>query len=699
MFFRPLILLSCTLSFACAQEIVSLDKIEVQETAMTLEERKESSISKRIVKSEELAQYGDLNALEMLKRTPGVTIAAGKKRGGAPGKGYTKVLVDGEEVSTSSSKRSSPLEQISPDMIERVEIMTNGSAEYTAEAIGGIVNIVLKKPKSDGLLIAKATGGVYGSSQMATLFGQYEKKSGKVSVMINATATDTRKDDTSSLEDTQSGVTTSQKNSTDSISKGVGMNTKVIYTVDKFNKYTMDGTLGYWYASADENSVATSLGATTKNSHETRAGDGYYYSLKFLGDHRIGQSMMIDWKLIAHESTSQMDKVSIESVAPSTVDQDDSTLFGVYGGNANLSYVVNTHFIKSGIEYKYSKNCDEVQTVIDGVDKTIPEDNIRMNQDKYAVYLQDEWSVSEAFVITPGIRYEKIDRDYGNVSSLAYFAPSLHALFKLTPNDNLRASVAKTVKLPRLDEISTSVNSSLSDNTIDHPDTTGNIDLTEETAISYELRAEHYFDDKGIVSMSGFYRDIDEKIEKLTYCLDADQNEVSCVLGRYVQKPKNAGEGKLWGVELELKKPLTSVLQGLGIWGNATLQNSTLHNNTTGFTGVIGETSGVVANIGIDHSYAPYRLTYGVGYRYDGGFDDPIDQSGIEKSQKAFGVLDLYATKKLDSTFKLTFNAKNITSETIKTTSNRYVSGALVQTQIENENSQPQFLLTLEGRW
>lgn len=691
MFFRPLILLSCSLSLACAQEIVSLDKIEVQESAMTLEERKESSISKRIIKSEELAQYGDLNALEMLKRTPGVTIAAGKKKGGAPGKGYTKVLVDGEEVSTSSSKRNSPLEQISPDMIERVEIMTNGSAEYTAEAVGGIVNIVLKKPKSDGLMIAKATGGVYGSSPMATLFGQYEKKSGDVSMMINATATDTRKDDTSSMEDTQSGVTTSQQNSTDSISRGVGINTKVIYTADNFNKYTLDGTLGYWYADADENSIATSLGATTKNAHETREGDGYYYSLKLLGDHRIGQSMMIDWKLIAHGSSSQMDKTSVQSVTPSsTVDQDDSTLFGVYGGNANLSYVVNTHFIKSGIEYKYSKNRDEVQTVIDGVDTTSPSDNVRMNQDKYAVYLQDEWSVSDAFVITPGIRYEKIDRDYGSVSSLDYFAPSLHALFKLSPSDNLRASVAKSVKLPRLDEITTSVNSSLSDNTIDHPDTTGNPALHEEEALSYELRAEHYFEDKGIVSASGFYRDIDEKIEKL----------VTLESGRYVQRPYNAGTGKLWGVELELKKPLTSILEGLGIWGNTTFQNSTLHNNTSGFTGVIGETPDVVANIGIDHTYAPYRVTYGIGYRYDGGFDDPIDQSGIEKSQKAFGVLDLYTTKKLDSTFKLTFNAKNITSETIKTTSNRYdVSGTLVQTQIENENSQPQFLLTLEGRW
>jgi iron complex outermembrane receptor protein len=400
--------------------------------------------------------------------------------------------------------------------------------------------------------------------------------------------------------------------------------------------------------------------------------------------------MMIDWKLISHGSGSDMKKTAVQSVTPSTiVNQEDDTLFAMYGGNANLSYALNTHFIKSGIEYKYSKSRDDVQTLSNGVDVTQPSDNVAINQDKYAVYLQDEWSVSDVFVVTPGIRYEKIDRDYGSVSALDYFAPSLHALFKLTPNDNLRASVAKTVKLPRLDEISTSVNSSLSDNTIDHPDTTGNPSLTEETALSYELRGEHYFEDKGIMSASGFYRDIEDKIENLT----------TLESGRYVKKPYNAGTGKLWGVELELKKPLTMVVEGLGLWGNATFQNSTLHNTTSGFTGVIGETSDVVANIGIDHSYTPYRLTYGIGYRYDGGFDDPIDQSGIEKSQKAFGVLDVYATKKLDSTFKLTLNAKNITSETIMTTSNRYSGGALVQTQVENEHSQPQFLLTLEGKW
>ena len=78
---RTLILFTCTLSLACAQELVTLEKIEVQEKYSSVEERKENSIAKRIIKAEDLIQYGDLNALEMLKRIPGVSVSEGKKKG------------------------------------------------------------------------------------------------------------------------------------------------------------------------------------------------------------------------------------------------------------------------------------------------------------------------------------------------------------------------------------------------------------------------------------------------------------------------------------------------------------------------------------------------------------------------------------------------------------------------------------------
>jgi outer membrane receptor for ferric coprogen and ferric-rhodotorulic acid len=169
---------------------------------------------------------------------------------------------------------------------------------------------------------------------------------------------------------------------------------------------------------------------------------------------------------------------------------------------------------------------------------------------------------------------------------------------------------------------------------------------------------------------------------------------------RYVQRPENSGEAQLWGAELEVKKQLGEWVEGLGIWGNATVQKTALQNTVSGFSGVIAETPAYLLNFGVDHTYALYGLSYGAAYRYNGGFDDPIDQSGIVKSQNRYGVLDVYATKRLDSTFKLSLNLKNITREPIETTSSRYdTSGNLIQTQRDKESSRASVLLTLDGKW
>lgn len=674
---------SLLISFSHAQETVSMEKIQVEaDSAAAIESRKEDSISKRIVTGSQLTQYGDLNALEILKRTAGVSIPDGTKKG-APGKGYTKVLVDGEEVSTSTRRRGSVLEQISPDMIERIEVMSNGSAEYTAEAMGGIVNIVLKKPKSDGKAVVRLTGGMYHDSPMGTAFASYEKQEGKLSYLIGTTYSDTQRDD-AYVNDTNGTIQTSDE---EIRSRFLNLNTKFIYTADAKNKYTFSTDLGINDESSMIHDVTTTSGTVSKNIDETDQNDGFFYMAKALGEHHISQSTLADWKLIFHGREQEGEKNSRDTVSLDTLHQNDDSLFRVYGGNSNLSYIYDQHFFKGGVEYRHMSQRDDIRNDANG---TQTSNSVSMDQDRYAVYVQDEMNLGDTIILTPGVRYEKTSRDVGSVGSIDYVAPSLHMLYKITPDDQLRLSVAKSVKLPRLDEMSSTVDSSLGDNDINNPDITGNPNLVEETAIGYEIRLEHYFSDKGIMSLNTFYRDIKNKIEKWTR-LDGT---------RYVQKPENSGEAQLWGAEVEVKKQLGEWVEGLGIWGNATFQNTALQNTASGFSGVIAQTPAYLLNFGADYTYAPYGLGYGAAYRYNGGFDDPIDQSGIVKSQNRYGVLDVYVTKRLDPTFKLSLNLKNITREPMETTSSRYdTSGNLIQIQTDNESSRASVLLTLEGKW
>lgn len=677
--YRPFILLACSLSVVCAQEVLQLEKISVQETSQTLEERQESSIAKRIISGAELTQYGDLNALEVLKRTPGVTIPEGKSKKGAPGKGYTVVLIDGEEASSASKRRPSPLEQISPDMIERIEVMTNGSAEYTAEAMGGIVNIVLKKPKSQGLTTVKVIAGAYKDQPMETLFAQREGKSGNLSYLVNATLSDNQKSDTESI-DTLAASAEQEEREEDARDRMLNVTTKLIYTPSSKEKYTFDGSLAFSDNKTD--TTDTTYGLTNLLRKENDTSDSTMVWSKLSGEHHLSGSELLAWKLKFHQHEEEGEKISSEiSPIPSSQTQKDNTFFRVFGANSDYSLAMGEHFIKTGAELKHLYQNNEVQQ------SGAAASDLTLSENRGAVYVQDEIGIGETIVMTPGLRYEKVSRDFGQTSNIDYLAPSFHLLYKLTANDNVRASIAKTVKLPRLNEMAGTLVSSLYQNDINHPDFVGNPDLKEEKAISYELRGEHFFEDKGIVSIGGFYRTIDGKIEKLT-TFDGT---------RYIERPENAGNGKLWGVELELKKSLNAYLEGLGVFANATFQNSSL--TTNGFTRPIKQTADYLYNIGADHTLSAYRLTYGAAYRYVGGYDDPVDENGVSESQKGYGVFDLYASKRLDSTFKLGVNLKNVTASTITTTSKRSVGGIVMETQTDREHSEPQILLTLEGRW
>jgi iron complex outermembrane receptor protein len=676
---RPLFLYACTFSLICAQEILQLDKIEVEDHYSVIEERKENSIAKRIIQGEELTQYGDMNALEVLKRTPGVTIPEGKGKKGAPGKGYTKVLVDGEEISATSKRRGSPLEQISPDMIERIEVMTNGSAEYTAEAMGGIVNIVLKKPASEGKTIAKVTGGIYNEQPMASVFAQQEGKNGDLSYMFNATYADnTHKDDSSTHIDEPPSVT-EKITDEEGRFRALSLNSKLIYTPNAKTKYSFDASLGVNDNKSSSDERIYTNGTLSNVIHNRDESEGVMLWTKLAGQHHISGTELAEWKLKFHQNDSDG-----ETRSGSQLQYDDS-LFRVQGAEGSYSRAQGEHFIKTGAELKRLSQQEDIRVLNNGIETS--NEHQRLRQDKSSLYAQDEISIGENTVLTPGIRYENVSRDFGASSRLDYFAPSMHLLYRLSLNDNLRASIAKTVKLPRLDELSENVDSSLELNDLNHPDVSGNINLKEEKALSYEVRYEHFFEDKGIISIGGFYRVIDDKIEKLT-TLEG---------GRYIERPYNAGEAKLWSIEMELKKSLDSYVSGLGIFGNATFQNSSLTLNDS--KRPIKGTNDYLYNVGVDHTLSAYRLTYGTAYRYVGGYDDPMDENGIAESQKGYGTLDLYASKRLDSTFKAGVNLKNLTGTTIETTTKRYTSGSLVETQIDRENSEPHILFTLEGRW
>jgi ferric enterobactin receptor len=66
------------------------------------------------------------------------------------GSGNVRILIDGKPSGLVSFKGGSGLQQLQASMIDRVEVITNPSARYEAEGLGGVINIVLKKEQGQG---------------------------------------------------------------------------------------------------------------------------------------------------------------------------------------------------------------------------------------------------------------------------------------------------------------------------------------------------------------------------------------------------------------------------------------------------------------------------------------------------------------------------------------------------------------------
>ena len=133
------------------------------------EVRRESTASKIVIGREEIDKQGDATLGDVLKRLPGVTVQGAPGRGGAVrmrglGGGYTQILLDGERMPPGFS-----VDSLTPEQVERIEILRAPTAETGAQAIAGTINIVLregKKTNPDDLKLTYGREHGQGSGQL-----------------------------------------------------------------------------------------------------------------------------------------------------------------------------------------------------------------------------------------------------------------------------------------------------------------------------------------------------------------------------------------------------------------------------------------------------------------------------------------------------------------------------------------------------
>ena len=141
-----------------ADQDVALGKLILKAGTKRLEEvivkgersQMELALDKKIFNvGKDLANAGG-TAADILSNVPSVAVDA-EGNVSLRGSNSVRILIDGKPSGLVSFKGGAGLQQLQGSAIERVEVITNPSARYEAEGMGGIINIVLKKEHKEGI--------------------------------------------------------------------------------------------------------------------------------------------------------------------------------------------------------------------------------------------------------------------------------------------------------------------------------------------------------------------------------------------------------------------------------------------------------------------------------------------------------------------------------------------------------------------
>jgi len=296
--------------------------------------------------------------------------------------------------------------------------------------------------------------------------------------------------------------------------------------------------------------------------------------------------------------------------------------------------------------------------------------NFKVQEQQSAAYGMGTLEYSDELSILGGVRLEHtrtkvfgklFDASTGaitdNVEENDYLAvlPSLHVTYSPQANLKYRAAVTRSFARPDFGDLSTGgVFESNTDKYV-----VGNPHLDPTYSLNYDLMAEYYFGDIGIVSGGLFYKDISDPIFKSTKQAVVDGNTATVVTSL------NGDDASLWGAEFAFNTQfdfLPGVLKSLGLNANITLMDSEMNIPGRSDTVNIPRQADLLYNTTLffDDNVFNARLAYNYkgDYIMEHGSSDEFDEYYGENQ-----TVDLSAGVNIDENFSLFAELLNITDE------------------------------------
>ncbi|MEN3157667.1 TonB-dependent receptor [Alkalimonas sp. NCh-2] len=672
------------------------------------EERQLNPVAKQIIDRTELDKFDDQTVGQVLRRVVGISYS------GPPGvvkdvrmrgmdKGYTQLLIDGEPVLGTAGKEQLQVDRLPAALIERIEIMRNPTADVELAGVGGTINIVLRKAPEQRLASYRLGAGVQGdgrSGELGLLFGN---RSSDFGWLLNASAQRRleRLEDERRQLNADGSLRQRQTEQKPADIDEYSLAPRFDWQITEQWQLEVDPYLS-WTREDKEKAKQEyrANGALHKAEQEQEERDRLLSRLRLglVHQHEAGHRTRL--RLSSQYGREDKDKWKQEFDGQGQLSKNEAEWEEKREREHSLRLVHER--AQQGL-HRWRFGADVRELDRDGI-KEKARDGIHFEPDKsetlderyYALWLDDEIQLHEQHILTLGARYEQSRRrqDFDPVANKpSVFSPSAHYQWWLGEQTIVRSSIARTVRLPKLGDISSMVEEK--DGDIFKPDKSGNPELRAERATGLELGLEHYLAAKqGLVVINAFQRRITDLIEKTTR-LDSST-------GRYIERPDNVGNASLYGLELEGRYALDAHgLPGLQLSANYSRLYSKVDLKNDQPERRMKDQPKFTANLGMDYQWSP-QLSFGVAFNYLAAtVEDEVPDGKLKiKRESAKRLLDAYLAYDFGSGYRLRLSGSNLLQDTKSRTEQQFnLDGSLDRIELRDEMPKRLVALSFEGRF
>ncbi len=622
------------------------ERIEVVGSAE--QDRLSSTDSRQVVTRQDLLKFGDTTVAGALARVLGVSVVtnpgqSAEVRVRGLGSGYTQITINGDPAPAGFS-----LDSLSTAQVERIEVIRSPRADQ-AQAIGGVINIVLRKAapaqqkdtrefranirSTDG----KVAGGA--SGQMSSRRDQFA-----YTVTASADAADTTNRWTDLTAESQNNVppfarlgqiSTQNKVQTFGLAPKVSLDwsadTKLQfdalaqhqrrrYTAFEVRRVLFGDPPSYPITNAYLDAVTNDLRATIGANHNAASGAQW-------------ETKLVASVLDTH-SDAQLDGFSTDQrrILDRTISAKlrDSSVASTGRVATQLG---DKHAVASGWSLQLTRR-DEDRNQREKIFITPTPDNLDEGYEakitRLSLFIQDEWKVSARLSGYAGLRWEQLKTDTVStgtivpntkpqvVQTTSHLSPTAQLLWKLPGSDNhlAKLSFGRAYKAPTPRELIPR-RWVTNDNTATSPNFQGNPGLRPELSWNVDASVESKLPEQQSHGVTLFYRRIDDIILPLV-----SQDSLS----RWIEQPVNLGSAEMLGLEAQGRYRLQAfdkTLPNIDLRPQLTINHSKL-SAIAGPDNRINQQPKLVFSMAADYRLKTQPMAMGASFR--------VEQIGLTRS-------------------------------------------------------------------